>query len=173
MKPTKTEYTIEVEEEVALEAFRNATSDGINIRWVHIAPIHPRTTAPLDDGRETHKIISEMAALCQGWPEDETTLYWNLHIPDTDTLIDPLTSRSIRTPAVSRLQPPPAPIVSACQQWYNDDNDQIEGDSDRSLLKSFFIKTIVNQDGTVTDAELVAKYTEPSNNTSGLNTPSY
>ncbi|MFD1570098.1 hypothetical protein [Halorubrum laminariae] len=173
MNPAKTEYTIAVEEEVVLEAFRNATSDGVNIRWVNIAPIHHRTTAPLDTKRATHEIIADMAALCEEWPEDETTLYWNLHIPDTDTLIDPLTSRSIRTPAVSHLQPPPAPIVTACQRWYDDDNEEIEGDSDGTLLKGFFIKTTIGQDGTVTDAELIAKYTEPSNSRAGLNSPPY
>jgi len=173
MNPSKTEYTIEFEEEAALEAFRNATRDSTSISWVNIAPIHPRTTAPLDTGRDTHEIISKMALLCEGWPEDETALYWNLHIPDTDTLVDPLASRPIRTPSVVHLQPPPDSIITACQHWYNNDNKKIESERDHTLLKGFFIKTTVHQDRTVTDAELIARYTESANDALGLNAPSY
>lgn len=174
MNPTKTEYKIETEDRTILEAFQEAVAGGVNINWVRAAPIHPRTTVPLTADRDTHEVISEIASLCKSWPEEETTLYWNLHIPDTDTLIDPLESRWVRNPEVAHLQPPPEPIVRACQHWYNTDNDEIyDSTGIDSLLKGFFIKTTARQDGSVTSAELLAKYTEPSNNSSGISTPPY
>lgn len=174
MNPTKTEYKIETEERIIIEAFQDAVANGTNINWVKAAPIHPRTTAPLTTDQETHEVIAEIAALCESWPEDETTLYWNLQIPETDTLIDPLKGRWVRNPGVAHLQPPPEPIVKACQQWYNTDDSEIDDNTgSTSLLKGFFIKTTINQDGSVTSAELLARYTEPSSNSSGVNTLRY
>lgn len=175
MSSTNTEYTVDCECEKAIEKFNQASS-GKELNWVSPAPIHPRTTAPLSPGRSAPDVISEMADRCKEWPEDETTLYWDIHIPQVDTLIDPLSSHSVRRPQVSTLSPPPAEIEKSCQNWYNMKNVEVEstlGGNRTVLLRGFFLKTTLEQDSTISNAELIAMYTTLDQEGSAWNETSF
>ena len=83
MSSINTEYTLDSNCKEAVEAF-NRASDGEELNWVSPAPIHPRTTALLSPGRPASEVITEMATRCEDWPENETTLYWDIHIPEIE-----------------------------------------------------------------------------------------
>lgn len=164
MSTDTTEYTIDFEHGEVIEAFNQATT-GKKVNWVCPAPIHPRTTAALAPDRSVCDVITDMATRCEEWPETETTLYWDIHLPSVDTLVDPLTSESFRRPEVSNLQSPPSVIEDACQRWYEFENDEIErtgSGSTEKVLRGFFIKTTLQQDARISDVELVARYTTPA-----------